>query len=144
MIPVIDDHDLHRPQKVFLAPLRVSKKEFSPALRAPSRIDQIMIQKISVQTNVNEPWRTWELPQPFGDQPITGSLHIAPIDVDSAKMGDRVKCLRAGEEKISAAAAWVQQRSRPEAGVSQRKPELPRQPVRGREIAQFDYLPVGV
>ena len=103
-----------------------------------------MIQQISVQTNVNEPWRTWELPRRFGVQPITGSLHIAPIDVDSAKMGDRVKCLRAGEEKFAAAAVWVQQRSRPEAGVSQRKPELPRLPVRGLEIAQFNFLSIGV
>ena len=75
---------------------------------------------------------------------MTGALNIAPIHVDSAKMGDRVKCLRAGEEKFAAAAAWVQQRSRPEAGVSQRKPELPRQPVRGLEIAQFDCLSIGV
>ena len=52
---------------------------------------------------------------------MTGALNIASIHVDSAKMGDRVKCLRAGEEKFAAAAAWVQQRSQNQAGVSQRK-----------------------
>ena len=103
-----------------------------------------MIQQISVQTNVNEPWRTWETPRRFGVQPNTGALNIAPIHVDSAKMGDRVKCLRAGEEKFAAAAAWVQQRSRHQPGASQRKPKLPRQPVRGLEIAQFDCLSIGV